>query len=78
MPEGSQGIQGGLYLQNHIPTLAAISAIRTTSRHVLFPAEVYNTISPLTGTNLDLSLIDEHRGDYTIGTSLTDCLALVR
>jgi hypothetical protein len=58
--ETRQRIQGWDYLENDIPTPAAITAIRTTARRKLFAVEMDHAVTTATRTYVNPSLIDEH------------------
>jgi hypothetical protein len=71
-----------VHFEYHIAPLAAIAAIRPTSRHVFLPSEMYDSIPTAPGGDKDFRLVKKHFVpfptfnawlDYTLrpGTRLT-------
>ncbi len=55
-----QTIDAGLGAENHAAAVAAVAAIGSAERDVLFAAEADATVSAVAGIDLDFDAIDEH------------------
>jgi len=55
-----QGPQSFIGYQDNISTPAAITSIRATFRHILFPPKGDNPITPVSGLDVDFCIIMKH------------------
>jgi len=60
VPEGSQGVDFGIHLQDDVPTASSVTAIRSAAGDVFFPVEMNKAIPTLARPNIYNCLIYKH------------------
>ena len=60
--KGNQAVELGVDAQHDVSAPAAVSAVGSTVRHVLFTAKAYHSIAPVAGFDVNFGLIEKHAG----------------